>query len=164
MSGTKKKISRCQGDIEYKRHRALNSHDCLEFHQDIPPIDGELLERLLPYKETAMHIMCRELHYDIYERRYLEKVFYKSLRYWNNEIEKNRINLVIFMVMPHLCGDYILYSLCRVKNIKTVMLYPQLANKGIGYFIGSTIENIGESIATRYSRIMMLTNSYRHLC
>ncbi len=147
------KRAREEGKIVYKRTRPLYTHDCLEYSQELPPIDGSLLESLLPYKEMAMHIMCREIHYDIYERRYLEKVYYRILRYWANEIISNNINLVIFMVTPHHCGEYILYALCRVKNIKTVILYPQLANNGVGFFLGNTLENTGESIATRYEQI-----------
>lgn len=140
-------------NVKYYRARPLYTHDCLELNENTMPIDGKLLESMLPYKDMAMELMKRETHYDVYERKYLEDVYYKQVKYWNTTIEKNSINSIIFMVSPHLCGDYILYALAKVKGINMVLVYPQLMNKGNGSFLGKSLENIGDSIQKAYTNI-----------
>ena len=139
--------------IIYKRARPLFAHDCKELNGDMLPLDGDILQKMLPYKSLAMEVMKRETHYDIYDRKYLEEVYYKQVKYWNTVIEQNRINNIIFMVSPHQCGDYILYALARIKDINMVIVYPQLMNRGNGSLLGKSLESIGASIEKKYSEI-----------
>lgn len=141
-------------NILYRRARPLYAHECIEFNEcNMIPLDGKILELMLPYKSMAMEIMKRETHYDVYDRKYLEEVYYKQLRYWNDVLEKNSVNKIIFMVSPHLCGDYILYALGEIKKINMVIVYPQLMNKGNGSFLGKSLESIGASIEKTFSLI-----------
>ena len=129
--------------FEYISPASFASHDNRIIRTATKPIDGSILKALLPYKSMAMHIMMRTLHYDVMERKYLEDTYYRHVKYWNQLLDDKKINMVLFMCTPHHVGEYILYALCRVKNIKVTLLYPQLTNAGILYHLGSSIEGIG---------------------
>lgn len=142
---------RCQVEgIDYRSVTAISRHDCLELHKKCLALDGDILDAMLPYKSMAMHIMMRESHYDVYDRAYLEKVYYRHLRYWYTVIETNNINAIFYLVIPHHCGEYILYALSRVLDIPVVMLYPQISHDGILCFLGDSLESIGNNIGDIY--------------
>ncbi len=115
------------------------------------PIDGEILDAMLPYKSMAIHIMMRTLQYDVFDRKYCEDIYYKHLKYWYNIILSNNINYVLFMCIPHHVGEYILYSLCKIKRIKMTMMDPKLYYCGLGCILGNDIYNVGASIKDRYN-------------
>lgn len=129
----------------------LDSFDYDNKKQVLEPTE---IEAMLPYKETAMHVMMRECHFDIYDRNFLEVTYYKMLEYWNYIISKYDINCYINIVYPHHATEYILYALCKVKKVRTIIAYPQIASKGISYHIGDAIENIGRNIAERYAELV----------
>ena len=147
------------------RGKDILPSDCTEipitvFKLDSPDYDNvklvlepAIIEAMVPYKETAMHIMMRECHFDVYDRDFLEDTYYKMLKYWNCIINKYDINCYINIVYPHHATEYILYALCKVKGIKTILLYPQTAANGICYHIGDAIETIGKNIEDKYNEL-----------
>ena len=54
------------------------------------------------------------------------------------------------MLIPHHCGEYILYALAQIKNIPYVVMNPQVSCKGDLYSIGANLENIGEIVKEEY--------------
>ena len=150
-------------DFEYLPASVFSTHNDLALKTAKLPLDGDVLEAMLPYKSMAMHIMMRTIHYDIYERKYLEDVYYKHLKYWNELLDVRRINYVLFMCLPHHVGEYILYALCKVKDIKVTILYPQLSYNGISYLLGNEIENVGDNIRREYEKISGTTADYDQL-
>lgn len=135
----------------HRSNRVIGNHICKELLRAKTPVDGDILEAMLPYKSMAMHIMMRMVNYDVYDRRYLENIYYRHLKYWNEILEKNHISCVLFMITPHHVGEYILYALCKIKNIPIVMLYQQLhIENGFLWVMGNSIETMGESIGNRY--------------
>ncbi len=141
------------GEFEYISPVSFASHDNDIIRGASKPVDGSVLKGLLPYKDMAMHIMMRTLHYDVFDRKYLEDKYYLHVKYWNQLLDDKKINLVLFMCTPHHVGEYILYALCKVKGIRVTLLYPQLSNGGILYHLGSDIESIGANVAKDYSKL-----------
>ena len=139
--------------FKYISAESFSSHYNEFVNKAKKPIDGSVLKAMLPYKSMAIHIMMRSLHYDIFDRSYLEDVYYSHLKYWNELLDLERINYAIFMVIPHHVGEYILYSLCKIKGIKTTLLYPQLSYNGVSFFMGDSIETIGQDIKTSYENL-----------
>ncbi|MBO6129256.1 MAG: hypothetical protein J6P79_10210 [Pseudobutyrivibrio sp.] len=138
--------------FEYIPWEIVGSHDSEYLFEPDTPIDGDVLDAMKEYKSMAMHIMMRTLHYDVYDRKYLENIYFKHLKYWNAVLKNKNINMAIFMVTPHHVGEYILYSLCQIYNINTIIMYPQLSYHGSGWFIGKSIETIGANIGDRYKK------------
>ena len=138
-------------EFDYIDSSVFLTHDNPTIREATQPIDGSILQAMLPYKSMAMHIMMRTIHFDVFDREYLERIYYLHLKYWNQLIDDNRINLGVFMVIPHHVGEYILYSLCCVKDIKTIVMFPLYGNAM--YAIGNSIEDIGNSVATRYHEL-----------
>ncbi len=141
-------------NVEYRPYKFISNHNCIEFENDFGCIDPDILEKMLPYKSMAMAIMMRECHYDIYERAYLETVYYRHLKYWSNTIVSERINCMINLSYPHHCGEFILYALCKVMGIKIVLLYPRLVCDGTIYSIGNSIETMGENVEKIYTNLV----------
>lgn len=150
-------------DTVYMKGYMVTRHDCVEFHKPCKPISKDILKAMLPYKSMAMDCMMRESDYDIYERGYMESVYYRILSYWNDFIDVNRINCLVYFILPHHASEFILYALGRVKNLKCVMLYSQIYADGQLYGIGSTIESMGENIKKEYERIKDQENDYKEL-
>lgn len=134
--------------LEYKPLRLAMCHNCIEFLEMEGDIPRFILEGMLPYKAMAMHMLMRESHYDIYSFHYLEQVYYRHVKYWNNLLEKERIDFLLYLVTPHHAGEYILYALAKVRKIPTALFAPITP---IGHFVsGTSIENVGYTIEKIY--------------
>lgn len=147
------KNTKRRDDIKYFPLSVLGYHDSKELHYANRSIDADTLEKMQKYKSMAMHMMMRDYHYDMYDRLYLEEVYYRYLKYANDLIEEYDINCCINLVLPHHYGEYILYALCQIKNIPYIILCPQIASEGIAFGFGNSIETIGEDISEQYNRI-----------
>ena len=136
------------GKIEYRTLSLAMKHCSLELEKCSAAISRSILDGMLPYKSMAMHMMMRESHYDIYSYHYLEEVYYKHVRYWNDLLDTKRIDFALFLVTPHHAGEYILYALARIKKIPVAILAPITP---AGHFVmGTSIENVGYPIEEIY--------------
>lgn len=111
--------------------------------EEIPAIDGSVLVKMEPYKSMALN-MFGIRKYDLYTGTYfeLEEEYLRNVRFWDYIIEKYDIDFAFFSVVPHLGWEYILYNLCKVKEIPILVLYPY--QSGL-YSMGTDIDNIGVS-------------------
>lgn len=80
-------------------------------------VDTKLLEELSPYLYETLKMMDRWNIYD-YESRW--RYYVNLVGFWNKYLDKNQINLFVHHDIPHEVSDYILYTLCRVRNISYV--------------------------------------------
>lgn len=94
----------------------------------IAPIDEELIERMRHCEAVFMRMIRKYAHkmgyahsgdipYDERKRLYLY-----HLRYWNHILDSKKIDLVLMYHIPHQCYDYVIYNLCKIKNIPTLHL------------------------------------------
>ena len=134
--------------IEYKPLSLAMQHNSLELEKCDAAVSRHVLDGMLPYKSMAMHLMMRESHYDIYSYHYLEEVYYKHVRYWNDLLDTERIDFVLFLVTPHHIGEYVLYALAKVKKIRVAIFTPITP---VGHFVmGTSIENLGYPVEEVY--------------
>lgn len=89
---------------------------------DCKPIDTSLLEQMSKYETVIFSQLQRNglkyrNFYVAYER------YLSVLKYWNTFLEKNKIDLFISHNIPHEGFDYIIYCLCKIKKIKTIMSF-----------------------------------------
>jgi len=89
------------------------------------PLDEELIEKMRPYEAVTLEIFTRLetdgrfLSYGARKREYL-----RLLRYWNALIERDHIRLFLSYTVPHFPPDYVLYGLCKLKNIPVILCSP----------------------------------------
>ena len=87
------------------------------------PLDGDLIEKMRECEAVFLTMMTRYekrqiISYQERKRRYL-----RQLRYWNHVLEERSIGLFLANNIPHEGCDYIIYALCKLKNIPTLFFY-----------------------------------------
>ena len=87
------------------------------------PLDEELIDSMRGTEAVFMNLVTR-LEYArkfTYDER--KRMYYLHLRFWNDFIERNKINVCLFGIMPHEIPDYVIYGLCKHKNIPTLIFH-----------------------------------------
>ena len=114
-----------------------------------PSIDRAILESLYECETVCLRMFVR-FGIDNYEDA--KSLYLKHVCFWNNVIEKNNINMFISDSIPHLGFDYIIYSLCKIKKIPTVMFYriPTLPQKVTSKYILTDITKPGIEAYRKY--------------
>lgn len=93
------------------------------------PIDEALIEKMRHYEAVFMDMVDRYANRmevflvsgDVpYPER--KRIYHANLRYWNHMLDSKKIDLVVMNHEPHQCYDYVLYGLCKVKNIPVLYL------------------------------------------
>ncbi len=60
--------------------------------------------------------------------------YYRYLRYWNDFLNKNAIDLYVTTYYPHFPYEYILYRLCQMRGIRTIIMsHTPLPGKSLIY-------------------------------
>lgn len=87
----------------------------------LPPLDVSILKELAYEESIALQMMNRmdPGHIFTYEERV--RLYYRHLRYWMAVLDRIQPDVVMFPVPPHLIYDFVLYSLCKKKGIKTIL-------------------------------------------
>ena len=89
------------------------------------PLDEELIEKMRPYEAVTLEMFSRLetdgrfLSYGDRKREYL-----RLLRYWNDLTQRDHIRLFLSYTVPHFPPDYVLYGLCKLKNIPVILCSP----------------------------------------
>ncbi len=100
------------------------------------PLDKNLITALSSNESIYIKMMDR-FNYNR-TLSYQERIatYHKQLMYWNGVIEHFKPDLVVFRMAPHMCHDYVLYSLCRVMGIDTLM-FERPTIPGLVFPVGS---------------------------
>lgn len=117
------------------------------------PIDEPLLEKLSSCETTVLQMMNR-IDWDetiSYEQR--KKIYLKHVLFWNNEILTKKINVCIFLNIPHEIYDYVLYSLCKIYNIPVVCLSSQRFQDTT--IITSDYRQVSPKLLSEYNRLSL---------
>lgn len=77
--------------------------------------------------------------------------YWRQVGYWERVVEMIKPVAVIFPESPHMVFDYIIYSICKRKNIRTVM-FESLLQMGWLFPIGS-VERGVEQVEAVYQRM-----------
>jgi hypothetical protein len=93
--------------------------------QGLPPLDGALLESMLPIEAIVMKQMDRLEIYDPQYTNYSNRrtLYLKHLRFWNYMLTSRRIDLFIGSNVPHEVYDFVILGLCRLHLIDTHFLF-----------------------------------------
>jgi len=87
------------------------------------PLDAKLLTELCDCEAVCLQMMDRDeivsaLSYD--ERKH---IYLTHLRYWHHVIKTDNIKLFLTSNIPHVVYDFIIYSLCKLFKIQTILFY-----------------------------------------
>jgi hypothetical protein len=120
----------------------------------LPPLDQLLLEKLAFCESIVISMMNRmdingTFTYD--ERKHL---YYTYVRYWSGVLDAVKPDVYISPVSPHIIYDYVLYCLCKMRGIKTIM-YNQPSLYGWIYPVDH-FEDMPPSIQTTYEEFLRL--------
>lgn len=89
----------------------------------LPALDEDLLKRLSFHEKIIMKMMDRidplaELNYEARLRLY-----YHHLRHWLHILDEFEPDIFFSPSSPHQIYDYVLYALCQMRGIKTILFY-----------------------------------------
>ena len=93
--------------------------------QDLLPVDGSLIEKMLPTEAIVIKQMDRLEIYDPQYSSYSARrhLYLKHLRFWNHVLIARKINLFIGSNIPHEVYDFVIFGLCRIYGIATHFLF-----------------------------------------
>lgn len=104
-------------DVSLSSLLPLNLSD-LDALRDCEPNALEMMERNDSNSNTFFHRERREFYYFL-------------IRYWKTAIRHFRIENVVFEEEPHQVSDYVLYCLCGVLNLPTVLTVRTISCLGV---------------------------------
>ncbi len=117
---------------------------------DITPLDKTTLDAFSPYLFNVIKMYERML--DIvsgFDERMIK--IWKHVEYWNHIITKYNVNLVVFHMVPHEIYEYIIYALCKIKNVKIAFTYfnPLYSHS----YVMTDIEDHCSKVKCEYQRL-----------
>jgi ABC-type polysaccharide/polyol phosphate transport system ATPase subunit len=147
----------------------LHFHDCADAKRNIP------LPEFHDCSYTAFDEICQDIWkqeaqivYDMLNRFDLSNdltfnqrklYFFKALIYWNAVIKKLNPSHIIFPNPPHTTYDYVIYSIAKRRNIKTILFdetaYAPYSTSYLDYRDGSL--SLLEDLQSRKSDDMQTT-------
>lgn len=98
-----------------------------------PPVDEALLDSMSRY-EGRIYKMMNIYFPPLESFNEMQQTYFNVLRLMNGIIEKNKIDCFIMYGPPHQLFDYIIYCLCKVKNLKTILIWRVFTIEGYIYY------------------------------
>jgi len=89
----------------------------------LKPLDEEIVDSMRKCEAVVLKMMDRLETLKDYSYRERKELYLKHLRYWNDLVERKKIDFFLSSNVPHETSDFVCYSLCKLKNIQTVMLF-----------------------------------------
>ena len=86
---------------------------------EFSPVGEDLINKCSEAELTVLTMMNKKYESLLIDER--KHFYYELLRYWNGIITKLKPDVIIFPVAPHTVYDFVIYSLAKLLNIKTVM-------------------------------------------
>ncbi len=114
--------------------KGIPSPQCADLQSS--PIDQEVLASMAFHESIALKMMDRmDPNFSFgYQDRI--RLYHSHLMYWSGIIKELSPDVVVFPTSPHVVYDYILYSLCKKHQIKT-MTFERTSLPGLIFPINS---------------------------
>lgn len=133
----------------------LDFTDCLHARYDLlkcAPIGADLLDQLSFCEVTYLKMIGRldyrnEMSYEERKSHYLRQV-----TFWNDFLEKRKPTHAVFFNFPHEMYDYVIYNLCKIKGIRT-LIFDDFSILPDTLFLIESIEESCPQIALWYDRL-----------
>ena len=129
--------------------RGIPPYECSTL--PLAPIDEALLRDLSFHESIVLKMMDRMDPDDSFYYNERVRLYHNFLKYWIAILDQYIPDIVVFHTPPHAVFNYILYVLCRYRNIKTIMFYHTIMD-GIVFLMESFD---GEHrVITRYRELL----------
>ena len=129
-------------------------------HADLEllPLCPEILKKMESYERSALRMLDRNDSH-VHNFLHVERVrFYKKiLAYWITVLSKLKPDIVVFQEEPHLCYDYVLYGVCKVLNIRTIMFIRTMLENRM--FAVNSFEEGSQAINEHYQKELRAGNA-----
>ena len=114
-----------------------------------PPVDKDLIDNMKGYEPEIIKMMERFSRMHDFALDYDSRIrmYHSHIRYWNYLLDRANMGVAVFINVPHEVYDYIIYCLCKVKNIPTAISYPGHPS-GYRYFFHDIKLHCSELIQT----------------
>lgn len=116
------------------------------------PLDEELMSQMHACEILFMETVCRQEWKRPVSYRTRRHWYLRHLRFWNDYIERHRINLYISAWLPHEVPDVIIYHLCKYKGVP--ILYLHMSTERDTAFIEHDIERSAAQVGQRYEELL----------
>lgn len=97
---------------------------CID-QNELIPLDQDLITKMSNCERIVLRMIDRLEFNHKYSYDDRVRMYHFLLRYFNHIIETKKINLYILTNVPHEVYDYVIYDLCKLKNIPVIFLYHQ---------------------------------------
>lgn len=162
-------ISKCYTFTCFNSHitssiQQVTDATCYDFYQtimgdyananwnEITPLDENIISKMTDCEVVVLKMMDRLSVIPLtYEER--KRIYLRHLRYWNHIITKENIDLFLASGIPHEIYDFIIYKLCKLKNISTLLI-AQSAINGVCFVVEDFEKEPSQSLAVTYKQII----------
>lgn len=119
------------------------------------PLDDDVLNRYKGAESLVLKMMDRMAPNESF--RYDERIrhYHRLLKYWLEVLTIHQPEAVVFRETPHMVYDYVIYSICREKNIRTLM-FEVISDLGVlipASRPGEASERLGRFYAENLARL-----------
>ena len=117
---------------------------------EIKPLSKEIIEKMFKAEIETLHMYERQkkIKPEFYENR--KEHYMQHLRFWNDFLDKHKIDVCFRNRPGHRGFDHIIYHLCKLKSIPMFMYYSLYPDYN---FILSDIENPLQEVSTQYEEL-----------
>lgn len=121
-------------------------------------LDSEIMDKITQYEPTALDIVnrWRRSYSDREDYKTIREIFFIFLRYWNNYIIENDINLLVYNIIPHVPIEYIAYIVCKCRGIPTIIqgVIPLITQKKTNYILQPDVGIYDNHLESRYKDLV----------
>ena len=114
-------------------------------------LDQPLLERLANLESYSLKMMDRMDALGTFTYQERVRHYHRLVSYWLAIIEQLQPDLVFFKTIPHMVYDFVLYDICKMLGIQT-MMFEQTNVQGLAY-LRSSIDGI-TIVQSYYQRLL----------
>lgn len=128
---------------------------------NIKPLDRYTIEKMSKCEaETLkMYERIKSLKPSLYINR--KKHYMNSLRYFNDLLDRYKIDVFIRYSVPHMGYDHIIYHLCKLKGIKIYMVYFLYSSQNFGYFARDLTDHIPNYKIEEERKVFLYDSLYK---
>jgi len=124
---------------------------------ELLPLCPEILKKMESYERSALRMLDRNDSH-VHNFLHVERVrFYKKIvTYWITVLSKLKPDIVVFQEEPHQFYDYVLYGVCKVLNIRTIMFIRTMLEERM--FAVNSFEEGSQAINEHYQKELRARN------
>lgn len=152
-----------QGDIAAKFpdavfhdfHHAVKGIPALALaDHEYPALDQPFLDKLSGCESVTLKMMDRLGVVGAFNYQEQIRHYFRLVRYWRHTIETLKPGIVVFPASPHVIYDYVLYELCKLYGVKTIM-FERTSIPGLVYPV-SRFEEGNPALLSEYESRLKL--------